>query len=174
MKFARLAVPLAIVASALLAPAASAAPAAQEADRGVAATERGVGLNLGLNLGVNLGGSSSYERGAVLTGAAEVPGPGDPDGYGTARIEVRATSVCVKLSTRRIGEATAAHIHAGATGESGPPVVTLDPPVDGYSWDCARISLDLAYDLVAHPRDFYVNVHTDAFPDGAIRGQLRW
>jgi hypothetical protein len=27
--------------------------------------------------------------------------------------------------------------------------------------------------IVAHPRDYYVNIHTGEFPGGAIRGQLR-
>ena len=30
----------------------------------------------------------------------------------------------------------------------------------------------LAQDLAANPADYYFNIHTTAFPGGAIRGQL--
>jgi len=30
----------------------------------------------------------------------------------------------------------------------------------------------LLMDIIQHPQDYYVNVHTADFPGGAIRGQL--
>ena len=74
---------------------------------------------------------------------------------------------------RGIDRATAAHIHRGAAGVNGPPVVNLDAPDnDGDEDDCDRIGDALADEIQANPAGFYVNVHTAAFPDGAIRGQL--
>lgn len=111
---------------------------------------------------------------AALTGANEVP-PGDPDGAGTARVRVLGdlNQVCVRLEVRGIGPATAAHIHRGAAGVNGPPVVNLDPPDnDGDEDDCDRVGDALADEIQANPAGFYVNVHTADFPDGAIRGQL--
>jgi hypothetical protein len=113
---------------------------------------------------------------AVLKGANEVPGPGDPDGRGKALIRVRpdAGTVCFKLSWRKIAEPPiAAHIHKGAKGVAGPVVVTL---FDGTATheDCVTgLDSDLLRDIKRHPRQYYVNIHTSDFPNGAIRGQLK-
>ena len=50
-----------------------------------------------------------------LSGANEVPGPGDPDGFGHAIIRVNQSRgrVCWTLTARHIAPATAAHIHIG-------------------------------------------------------------
>ena len=110
---------------------------------------------------------------AALTGANEVP-PGDPDGAGTARIRVldSLNQICVRLEVRGISQATAAHIHRGAAGVNGPPVVNLDPPDDEDEDDCDQIGDALADEIQANPAGFYVNIHTAEHPDGAIRGQL--
>ena len=112
----------------------------------------------------------------AMTGAAERPGPGDPDGTGTADIRVEPANgrLCWRLFAQQIDPATAAHIHRGAAGTAGPPVVTLTPPAaDGRSEGCAPIDPALAAELTLRGHDFYLNVHNSAFPAGAIRGQLR-
>jgi len=50
---------------------------------------------------------------AELSGTAEVPGPGDPDGSGTAsiRLNLGKREVCFELTASNIEPATAAHIH---------------------------------------------------------------
>jgi hypothetical protein len=108
-----------------------------------------------------------------LTGEQEVPGPGDPDGSGHAVVKVFKTKVCYTLKVERIAPATAAHIHLGLRGEAGPVVATLaPPPTDGSSSGCTEIPRALSLELIEHPARYYVNVHNDPFPDGAIRGQL--
>ena len=109
-----------------------------------------------------------------MTGAAEAPGPGDPDGTGTAtfRINPGQTQVCYELTAAKIGTATMAHIHRAPTGQAGPPVVTLDAPASGKSKNCAAITKELAKELTQTPAAFYVNVHNAEFPAGAIRAQL--
>lgn len=111
---------------------------------------------------------------ATLTGAAEVPGPGDPDGSGTAEVSIADAldSVCYEINVVNIGSVTAAHIHRGAAGVAGPPVVTLDAPTDGHSEECEGVDGGLADEIRRNPAAFYVNVHTSDHPDGAIRGQL--
>ena len=113
---------------------------------------------------------------ATLTGIQEVPGPGDPDGTGTAEVRVDAAQsrLCWNLYVRQTDAATAAHIHQGAAGASGPPVVTLTTPgADGHSEGCLAVDERLARRIAFEAHDFYVNVHTAAFPNGAVRGQLR-
>ena len=110
---------------------------------------------------------------AQLSGASEVP-PADPDGAGMARISINDDSnrVCTDLEVRMIGDVTAAHIHRGAAGVNGPPVVTLDPPDDNDSDDCDTADDALIDEIRANPSAFYVNVHTTDYPGGAIRGQI--
>ena len=112
---------------------------------------------------------------AAPTGANEVPAA-DPDGAGTATVRIDATlnTVCADLEVSGIGPATAAHIHRGAEGVNGPPVVNLDPP-DGEGEDeedCDDAGDTLTDEIRANPAGFYVNVHNAEFPEGAIRGQL--
>ena len=109
----------------------------------------------------------------LMTGEEEVAA-GDPDGTGTAtiRINTRARLLCYTLSVRNIERATAAHIHEAPPGVAGPVVVPLDAPRSGNSSGCEVISRELALDIVASPEDYYVNVHNEPFPGGAIRGQL--
>jgi hypothetical protein len=112
----------------------------------------------------------------TLTGIQEVPGPGDPDGTGTAEINVVPASaqLCWNVYARGIDAATAAHVHRGASGVAGPPVLTLTTPdAAGRSQGCATVDAALAREIAARGYDFYVNVHTAAHPAGAIRGQLR-
>lgn len=110
---------------------------------------------------------------ATLTGASEVP-PADADGTGTftARLNAAHNELCYELKADKIDTATAAHVHSGAVGVSGPPVVMLDPPVNGVAVKCAAVTMDLAMKLMDNTAAYYVNVHNAAFPNGAIRGQL--
>lgn len=121
-------------------------------------------------------GNQSARLYVSMTGIQEVPGPGDPDGNGTVELRVvpSSGSVCWNLYARAIGPATAAHIHRGSAGAAGPPVVTLTTPdANGRSQGCAGIDRELARHMVMAAQDFYVNIHNEAHPQGAIRGQLR-
>ena len=110
---------------------------------------------------------------AEMNGANE-PGGGDPDGSGLARVEINdvTNTVCTDLEVRQIGVVTAAHIHRGASGVNGPPVVTLDAPDDNDSDDCDTVDDALVDEIRGNPGGFYVNVHTADFQGGAVRGQL--
>ena len=109
-----------------------------------------------------------------LTGAAEVPGPGDSDGAGTAQITVNPgqKQVCYELRVSNIASASAAHIHEAAPTAAGPVVVTLGAPTTGTSSGCVTVTRELALEILKRPADYYVNVHNAAFPAGAVRGQL--
>lgn len=108
-----------------------------------------------------------------LTGAAEVPGPGDPNGRGFAfvRWDTDDGRICYNVFVRHIAPATAAHIHVGDENTAGPVVQALDAPTDGYSSGCVENDA-LAAALDANPGNYYVNVHNVDYPAGAVRGQL--
>lgn len=112
----------------------------------------------------------------TLTGAAEVPGPGDPDGSGTATIFINRIprAVCFEIHVENIEPATLAHIHAGKPDVAGPIVVHLTPPdASGNSSGCVEnVPASIIKDLRANARLYYVNVHNEDFPAGAVRGQL--
>ena len=111
---------------------------------------------------------------ASLSGEKEVPGPGDPNGRGEAEVKVHKAKVCYELEVERIKPAMAAHVHRGGPSVAGPIVVELKAPTDGSSEGCKAISRQLSKNLRDNPSRYYVNVHNNPYPDGAIRGQLHW
>lgn len=110
----------------------------------------------------------------TLTGAAEVPGPGDPDGSGTAELTLNPGlgEICYTLTVADIVPATAAHIHVGTSDVAGPVVVPLEPPTTGESSACAEVDPALIRAILKNPENYYVNVHNAEYPAGALRGQL--
>lgn len=78
---------------------------------------------------------------------------------------------------------TRAHIHKAPAGTNGPihwdfleagdPVASVEgQPAQLRGVARARAAAVLS-DLLANPDQYYVNVHSTAFPGGAVRGQLR-
>jgi hypothetical protein len=111
--------------------------------------------------------------GTLLTGGAEVPGPGDPDGGGDASILLVGDDVlCATIHVRGTAKPTAAHVHKAAAGVAGPVVVALPTPIFNSAFDCTQIDPALYDDIAASPSAYYVNVHTADLPGGAVRGQL--
>jgi hypothetical protein len=111
---------------------------------------------------------------SLLSGAAEVPGPGDADGTGAFKVTSNPgqNQICYELAVSNIGTPTAAHIHVGAADKAGPVVVTLKAPVEGPVKDCVELDGEKIKLIIQKPDDYYVNVHNADFPDGAVRGQL--
>ena len=111
---------------------------------------------------------------AELTGEAERPDSGDPDGTGTATITIKTSTneICFELSVAGISEANAAHIHKGEPDAAGPIVVELTAPSGGSSAGCSAVQAEIANEIAVSPLSFYVNVHNAEFPKGAVRGQL--
>jgi Cu/Zn superoxide dismutase len=93
-----------------------------------------------------------------------------------------------KLRVKNITDASAAHIHKGKKGEAGAPLVALfagerKGKFSGTLAEGTITEKDLLGDLQGKPldellllikaEDVYVNVHTEANPDGEIRGQVK-
>jgi hypothetical protein len=110
---------------------------------------------------------------AKLTGAKEVPGPGDPNGRGSVAITLKkgAGKVCAHATWRKIGTPIAAHIHKGGPKVAGDVVVDLTSTVTGGA-HCVSAPKPTIRKIIAHPKRYYFNIHTQAFQGGAIRGQL--
>jgi hypothetical protein len=125
-----------------------------------------------LGAGLALSGGRPFTT--TMTGEQEAPGPGDPDGRGTARIVINPGTgeLCYELTVEGLDVVTGAHIHEAPPGEAGDVVVPLQAPVSGESGDCITISRELALEILRDPEEYYVNVHTENYPSGAIRGQL--
>lgn len=113
---------------------------------------------------------------ATLTGAAEVPGPGDADGSGHATIMINygQSRLCWSIHVTGITlPATASHIHDAPAGVAGPVFVGLSAPSSkGASSGCATVSQDKLKAIIQDPAGYYVNVHNADHPAGALRGQL--
>jgi CHRD domain len=122
----------------------------------------------------HLAAAAEMKAKANLTGAAEVPGPGDPNGGGTVQVTLNTdkNEVCYDLTVTNIDEATAAHIHEGAVDKDGPVKVGLDAPKGGSAKGCKTADAAVVKDIMANPANYYVNIHNAAYPQGAVRGQL--
>ena len=113
----------------------------------------------------------------LLNGTNEVPGPGDPDGSGLAKITVKEKMgmIYYEITVSNISAATAAHIHSAPAGQSGSVVVTLTPPdASGFSsGTVSNLDPNLLKSIKENPANYYVNVHNADYPAGAVRGQLK-
>jgi CHRD domain len=127
---------------------------------------------------------------AKLTGNDEVPSvKTKAKGDVKFKLSSDGKELSYKLHVKNIENPTAAHIHRGMKGKNGPPLANLftGPKKEGkFSGDLSEGTItakDLSGDLMGKSLDdlvkliksgdLYVNVHTDANPDGAIRGQIK-
>lgn len=121
------------------------------------------------------------KRTASLSGASEVP-PADPDGSGKASVRLKKGEgeVCFSVKWEDIGSPTMAHIHDAPAGVNGDIVVTLfsstvalPSTLSGVHGCASGVDEAQMADIKKNPEEFYVNVHNEEFPGGAIRGQLQ-
>jgi hypothetical protein len=112
--------------------------------------------------------------GASLTGAAEVgDAGGDADGSGIAAVDLNTETneICFEITVSNIAAPTAGHIHVGGAGTNGPVVVNFDWPTTNGS-GCVTSDAPTVAAIQNAPSLYYVNVHNEDYPGGAIRGQL--
>ena len=123
-----------------------------------------------LAAGMGVAGAANVH--VTLSGSHEAP-PVKTMAHGSGVIEVASDgTVSGKISTRGI-KGTMAHIHEGAPGKKGPPIIGLTAGPNG-TWVVpagSKLSPDQYKEFLAG--DLYVNVHSAAHPGGEIRGQLK-
>jgi hypothetical protein len=109
-----------------------------------------------------------------LFGEQEADGKGageDASADFGAEFDYKEGKMCYFLEMDGLKDFTAAHIHKGPIGEDGPPVLTLELSKDGQDV-CVSADVAVMKEIAASPAEYYVNLHTKRFPDGAVRGQL--
>ena len=106
-----------------------------------------------------------------LSPAEEVP-PAQSSGSGEGSIRV-AEDGAVSGSVKTTGVAgTMAHIHQGAKGANGPVIVPLTKSGDTYTVP-AGAKLNASQMQALKDGNLYVNVHSDKYKGGEVRGQLK-
>lgn len=104
-----------------------------------------------------------------------ITGPGDLTAFGEAIVTIDKSNnqICVNFTDTGLGEYNLFHIHAGNdTIRNGPVVVDFAPGTANTNPFYTCVTDTDASAIAANPAGFYLNAHTDAFPAGAISGQL--
>lgn len=106
-----------------------------------------------------------------LSGAAEVP-PVTTSATATGHLVVRPDR-SITGSFRTIGLVpTVAHIHEAGIGSNGPPIITLTRTAEDSFVVPAGTHLSEVQYTSYTAGNLYINVHSEKYPDGEIRGQL--
>jgi hypothetical protein len=110
---------------------------------------------------------------ASLSADAVVPNAGPAGATGLATISVDGTTVSYNLLFSGVDNPTQAHIHSGAAGATGGVVVDLEPTFSGGSaFGSVAADQDTIDAILGDPAGYYVQVHSEGFAAGALRGQL--
>jgi CHRD domain-containing protein len=142
-------------------------------------------------------GTTTTRFTAALSPASETPPVTNSEvsGSGTATIDFTITRDSTGTITSASANFTvtvtgfpattttisAAHIHPGATGATGSPIVplpinagevTLTNGAGSFSRTAVTLTATTAQSILDNPAGFYFNIHTPANPGGAARGQL--
>lgn len=140
----------------------------------------GFALSAGLALGL-VGAAQAQDDGnfayvgTSLFGENEVGHEGagkQASGDFTAELDLSNGRLCYLLEVAGLDDFAAAHVHEGDAGKNGPPVATLQLAGDDGEDVCMDVDAELLRKIAKNPARYYVNVHTAALPEGAVRGQL--
>ena len=132
------------------------------------------GLVLALGCGPALAQDQIHSLGTPLLGINEVGHEGAGEEAGgdfSGEIDMGAGTLCFYLDVYGLDDMTAAHMHNAPEGENGPPVMVLEIDESGDE-ACAEADAELLADIAQNEENYYVNVHTQTLPAGAIRGQF--
>jgi CHRD domain-containing protein len=99
----------------------------------------------------------------------------DADGRGTAKLRLNRERerVCFTITVRNIDDVVAAHIHRHSDSSIVVDLITAPASGNRFTGCTEDVSKGLIRRILRKPRRYYVNVHTMAFPGGAVQGTLR-
>lgn len=110
---------------------------------------------------------------ATLSGNEVVPPSGSTaTGTGVVTVNPDSRLLAATVNTTNI-TGTSAHIHEAATGQNGPVIIPLTQTAPGSGVWVAAATLTEAQITSLRAGNWYFEVHSDAFPNGEIRGQIR-
>ena len=97
-------------------------------------------------------------------------------GSGTfvARSNIGQGRICWSLTVTGLSDVTAAHIHYlnGPLATQIAVPLALPTPFTGSATGCATVLRALVKQILVHPENFSVNIHTTTYPGGALSGTL--
>lgn len=127
------------------------------------------------------GGPAANDTGrpsSTLSATLAPAGTGaDPDGHGMAYVGVdqAMASVCVDVRVVDVGPLSRIDVRQGqvsAAAASTPAVQVAPPDLSADGRGCTQADAAILQHLASTPGDFFVEVRTPPFPEGAVRGQL--
>lgn len=109
-----------------------------------------------------------------MVGAKEVPSTsGDPNGRVNAEFDIKNGNViCARFRVQSLSPGSViqgTHIHKGTAGVNG--LIRVD--FGGKLNKCVTVPKSLANQIKTSPSGWYANLHTNLYPSGAVRAQLR-
>jgi CHRD domain len=99
----------------------------------------------------------------------------DADGSGKAKLRLNRERerVCFTITVRNIDLVVAAHIHRRSDSSIVVDLITASASGNRFTGCTEDVGKGLIRRILRKPRRYYVNVHTMAFPGGAVQGTLR-
>ena len=122
------------------------------------------------------GSTGGGGAGIQLTPEAVVPGPGEMGALASAVISVNHGEVCFAITVSGLADKiTEIALYQAPVGQAGPKVLRLTPsPIGLFQLkDCVPADASLVRSIQRDPSAYYVQISTQAYSNGALRGQLQ-
>jgi CHRD domain len=122
-----------------------------------------------------IGEAISETQRARLSGSEVVSSTGDRDGYAEAEVSIanNLDQICYDINNvRNLGAITSVSLNRAPMGQTGPVVLRFREANEGGWKNCVKRSEWLEANLEWRPGNYYVQISTTEYPNGAVRGQL--
>jgi hypothetical protein len=116
------------------------------------------------------GGAVKQISARLAPGAVAPKSAAKASGAVVVELDAKAGKACWTISIKGAASLLSAHVHRGPVGKNGPVVIPL-----GDRWSktgCVFVSARTLDTVAKSPASYYVDVHTKAYVNGAVRGQL--